>query len=99
MKTIFFKKEFLEDIRDGKKTQTIRKKNMYTTGDICSINFKKDITLKILNVKKKTLLEITNDDAQKDGFLNKEALMDKLIEIYGELDDSLQLYLISFKVV
>jgi len=97
MKTIFFKKEFLKDIDKGNKTQTIRKKSIYKKDDICSINFNSKNRIKILEVYKKSLGDITHKEAKQDGFKGIQDLFNKLIEIYPEIDLTDEFYVIKFE--
>lgn len=77
---VFFKKEFLEDILNGKKTQTIRTWSTcrLKKGDIFLINFR--LKAEVVNVSQKYFNNITVDEIKKDGFQSVEDLKNWLIE-------------------
>ena len=77
MSILFFKKEFLPLILSGKKTQTIRGKTPLKKGGKFLINFK--IPAEVIQVTSKYFSEITEEEAQRDGFFSLKHLKDWMI--------------------
>jgi len=80
---LLFKKKFLDAIRSGRKTQTIRlwKVRRMRTGQrsyIPGIGY-----IRILAVDEVALDDLTDDDAQLDGFESARALRDEIQAIYS----------------
>lgn len=81
---LLFKKKFLEAIREGRKTQTIRLwkhrrmrsgQSSYIPGVGC---------IQVASVEQVELVDLTEEDAQRDGFESAEALRAEIAAIYGE---------------
>ncbi|MDO4571266.1 MAG: ASCH domain-containing protein [Planctomycetia bacterium] len=79
-----FKKKFLDDIRNGKKTQTLRfwKHNRLRPGQKSFIPGVGAILID--RVDQVVFEELTNEDALLDGFSSLGALREELRQIYGE---------------
>ena len=106
MKIIKFKQEFLESIRDGSKTQTMRMPSSRIDvheNDIVIALFPngEEVTLKINKVGYKAFKSITDADAKREGFHNKEELQKCLKDIYSEyrIEDFMRFYYYRFEVV
>ena len=77
MKIIKFKQEFLESIRDGSKTQTMRMSSsridvQENDNVIALFPNGEELTLKINKVGYKAFKSITDADAKREGFNDKE---------------------------
>ena len=96
---LLFKKKFLEAIRQGTKTQTIRlwKHRMMRDGQrsyVPGIG-----AIRIVSVESVELDQLTDADAKPDGFESAEALRQELNGIYGEkLAAGYQAYRVKFRV-
>lgn len=97
---LLFKKKFLDDIRSGKKTQTIRlwKFRHMRSGQRSYIPGVGPIH--VTSVEPVEIDELTDADAQPDGFLSAAELQNELRTIYGpRLLDSHQAFRIVFERV
>lgn len=96
---LLFKKKFLDAIRSGQKTQTIRlwKHRMMKAGQR---SYTPGIgAMRILGVEQVEIDALTDADAQPDGFADAESLRRELREIYGEkLAAGYQAYRVTFEV-
>jgi hypothetical protein len=96
---LLFKKKFLDAIRAGEKTQTIRlwKRRIMRGGQrsyIPGIG-----AIRILAVEQVAVDELTDADAVPDGFADAESLKAELRDIYGEkLAEGYQAYRVTFAV-
>ena len=96
---LLFKKKFLEPIRQGTKTQTIRlwKHRMMRTGQrsyIPGIG-----AIHVTSVEAVEIDHLTDADALPDGFANAEALRHELQNIYGsKLAAGYQAFRVCFQV-
>jgi len=95
MKTIFFKKHWIEKIKDGSKITTIRSKSMYKSGDICSINFKSPL-IEIDSVSHRAFNSFSDEEISADGFDSVDAFYKALKEYYPELDYNFKVFHITF---
>ena len=102
-KLLKFNKEYYEPIRNGTKTQTLRKSNKkLKEGDIVRPVFQNmmtDWSLQITNTGYKQFKYLDKDDAKREGYDNLEDLKKDLLKIYPRLDDFDRLYYYQFKVV
>ncbi len=96
MKHLEFSGEYRELIISGKKRVTIRKRVNLKVGDEVYVHCGGEIIgkAKILEVEKKRVDELTDDDAKLDGFKNKDELIKELKRIYG---DSAEFYVVKFE--
>ena len=95
---LLFKKKFLDDIRRGAKTQTIRlwKYRMMRTGQRSYIPGIGPI--RITNVEPVEIDSLTDADAVPDGFPTAAALQHELRSIYAEkLAEGHQAYRVVFE--
>ncbi|MGI9456277.1 MAG: ASCH domain-containing protein [Aeoliella sp.] len=96
---LLFKKKFLDAIRSGEKTQTIRlwKHRMMRSGQRSYIPGIGPIH--ILTVDQVKIDALTDDDAVPDGFPDAESLRKELQTIYGEkLAAGHQTFRVTFKI-
>lgn len=96
---LLFKKKFLDAIRRGEKTQTIRlwKHRMMRTGQRSYIPGVGPIHIK--QVEQVEVAELTDADALPDGFADAQSLRRELHDIYGEkLAAGYQAYRVRFAV-
>jgi hypothetical protein len=97
---LLFKRKFLDDIRSGAKTQTIRlwKHRMMRSGQRSYIPGVGPI--RITTVEPVEIDALTDADAVPDGFPTAAALKKELRTIYGEkLQNGHQAYRVIFKRV
>lgn len=93
-----FKRKFLDAIRSGEKTQTIRlwKHRMMREGQRSYIPGVGGIRITV--VESVQLDELTDTDAEPDGFTNADALKAELRSIYGDrLDAGYQTFRVAFE--
>jgi len=94
---LLFKKKFLDDIRSGTKTQTIRlwKHRMMRAGQRSYIPGVGPIRITV--VEQVEVDALTDADAIPDGFQSAAALQHELRSIYGEqLNNGHQAYRVVF---
>ncbi|MCH8922739.1 MAG: ASCH domain-containing protein [Planctomycetes bacterium] len=97
---LLFKKKFLDAIRSGEKTQTIRlwKHRMMRDGQrsyIPGVGY-----IRIALVQTVELDDLDEDDAHRDGFASAEALRNELQQLYREkLAAGHQAYRVTFRVL
>lgn len=96
---LLFKKKFLEAIRQGEKTQTIRlwKQARLKAGQrsyIPGVGY-----IRIVSVQRVELSELTDADARPDGFATADALRNEIKAIYAQSADGGQkAYRICFRL-
>jgi len=97
---LLFKKKFLPAIREGTKTQTIRlwKHRRMRTGQrsyIPGVGY-----IHVALVERVALETLTADDAARDGFDSRQALLKELEALYAEqLAAGYQAYRIRFELL
>ncbi len=107
---LLIKDEFISPILNGEKITTIRKGERFISGrnlifvPLCDNN-NYDYTIgddsieaTITRTSYKTLYEITNKDAELDGFQDKRELEEVLYSIYPDIDDETIFTIIQFEV-
>jgi hypothetical protein len=96
---LLFKKKFLEQIRQGEKTQTIRiwphrKMRVGQRSYIPGAGY-----IAIEAVEPVELEELTDLDAQRDGFSNRRELCDEIARLYpAGLTDGRRAYRVRFRL-
>ncbi len=94
---LLFKRKFLDAIRSGEKTQTIRlwKHRMMKSGQrsyIPGIGY-----IRVTVVEAVEIDHLTDADAHPDGFATAEALREELNSIYGDkLEAGYQAFRVAF---
>lgn len=99
-KLLNFKKEYKDKLISGRKRSTIRLRTNLKEGDeveIFSGGFKIGVA-RIVSVRSKSISELTDEDARKDGFRNKHELLKALRKHYGELKSDERVHIIGFEV-
>ncbi len=103
MKKLVFKLDYAGKILSGEKTTTIRLQSHLKEGDIVEVyvghvRVGRAIIRKVI---KKKLTELTDDDAQKDGFRCKDDLIKALSRIYGRsvIESNPDVYIIEFNLL
>ncbi|MCE9607841.1 MAG: ASCH domain-containing protein [Planctomycetia bacterium] len=97
---LLFKKKFLDSIRDGSKTQTVRlwKFCRFRAGQrsyIPGIGY-----IRITQIDPVCLEELTEEDARLDGFLSAEALLTEIRTLYAErLDQGYRAFRLRFHLL
>jgi hypothetical protein len=97
---LLFKKHFLEAIRTGEKTQTIRlwKYRRMKAGQKSYIPGAGYI--RVLTVDEVPLEDLTEEDARRDGFESADALRREFQQLYPErLAAGYKAYRVAFQVV
>ena len=95
---LLFKKKFLDAIRSGEKTQTVRlwKACRFRNGQrsyIPGVGY-----IRILDVARVRLEELTDEDARLDGFPSAEALLAEIRTLYADrLNAGFQAYRLRFR--
>jgi hypothetical protein len=95
---LLFKKKFLDAIRSGEKTQTVRlwKACRFRSGQrsyIPGVGY-----IRILDVARVQLDELTDDDARLDGFPSAESLLAEIRTLYADrLSAGFQAYRLRFR--
>jgi hypothetical protein len=97
---LLFKKKYLDAIRSGQKTQTIRlwqhcRMRSGQRSYIPGAGY-----IRVMSVEPVELANLTNDDAALDGFTSCDALQTELAELYAaEFAAGYRAYLIRFEVL
>lgn len=95
---LLFKRKFLDAIRSGEKTQTIRlwKHRMMRSGQRSYIPGVGRVQITL--VEAVAIEELTDADARPDGFETAESLRQELQTIYGEkLSEGYQAFRVTFE--
>ena len=101
-KRINFDSEYVEAIIEGKKITTIRKGiKRYPVGRIVelTVDNKPFAKARVDKVVVKRVRELTDEDAKKDGFDNRDELIEALKRIYGSIKDSEFVTIVHFTLV
>ncbi|MHC1601322.1 MAG: ASCH domain-containing protein [Candidatus Nezhaarchaeales archaeon] len=100
MKRLNFSKEYKGKIKKGVKRQTIRLSTSLKEGDEVKIVAGGEVlgTAKITKVERKTLEELTDEDAKKDGFEDLSQLVKALRRHYGRIGGKSKVCIISFEM-
>ncbi|RJX16139.1 ASCH domain-containing protein [Candidatus Bathyarchaeota archaeon] len=99
-KPLNFTKEYMNKILSGEKTSTIRLKTNLKVGEKVQIivGGEKLGEAKIVSIKRKNILSLTDEDAKKDGFKNKKELLKALRKHYGKISPNTNVYIVGFKL-
>ncbi len=101
-KKLIFKQMYGPDILEGRKTSTIRLYSPVKKGDVVEIRAGKVRigTAVIEDIEVKEVRELTDEDASRDGFSNREELIKALRRIYGKrISDTTEVKLIKFRLL
>ncbi|WP_290596813.1 MULTISPECIES: ASCH domain-containing protein [unclassified Archaeoglobus] len=102
MEKINFDAEFVDRIISGEKITTVRRGiKSYPVGRIVELtaNGERFALAKVKKVVIKRLKELTEEDARRDGFESRDALLSTLKRIYGEIKDEEFVTVVHFEVV
>jgi len=104
MLTLFFKKQFITKIREGKKTQTRRlKQPRIKIGKTYNLrsSYTRVLTEKILitDIFQQYLGEISVEDIRKEGFDSLTEFINIWCEIYGNYDPEEIIWVVEFQYV
>jgi hypothetical protein len=95
---LLFKKKFLDAIRTGRKTQTVRvwKHRHVRAGQI---SYTPGVgRIRIVAIDDVLLDELDDDDARRDGFESAEQLVAEIRDLYAErLEDGYRIFRIQFE--
>lgn len=101
-KRITFKAAYAADILEGRKESTVRLNTSLKKGDVVDIiaGMVKIGTAKVESVEEKTVSQLTNEDAVRDGFENREELLKALKKIYGNrIGETTRVKVIRFRLL
>jgi len=103
-KKLRFRDEYIPLILTGRKRSTIRlEKKKFKVGDtvyLASLSTGRIFgKAKITGITKKTVAELSDEDAKRDGFKDKISLIETLKSIYGNIPEDTSVYIIEFKVI
>jgi len=98
---LMVKGEFVKDILSGKKRTTIRlgKLRVKYNELIVHGGGRPVAKVRVTNVVYKRVYELTDEDAKKDGFKNKDELLEALRRMYGDFSENDYVTIIEFEVV
>jgi len=100
---MLFKKELVEKILKGEKTQTRRLNGKYKVGNIyavCTRWYSPAVAwIKITGKRTERLGDISLEDVKKEGFNSLEEFKAFWIKIHGHWDDDLIVYVYDFELV
>jgi len=99
---INFDPEFVPKIASGSKRTTVRRGiKSYPVGRIVELttNEKPFAIARINKVVVKRVSELSDEDARLDGFENREELVRKLRQIYGEIGETEFVTVVHFELV
>ena len=107
MISLGFNNEFLNPVKEGVKTSTIRKhfngkigdKIEAYNADLGFLRCKPFGNLKITNIEYIRFDEINKEIARTEGYLHEDLLKETLYEIYDEIKPSTLLYYIQFEFI
>jgi hypothetical protein len=91
MYPIIFNTNYLNLIKTGQKTQTIRKNSEHYSkikkGDLgYATNYRTKVKIKIIKAYIKNVSKMSNLEAKLDGFKNKQELLTVIKKKYGKVD-------------
>ena len=100
MKKLNFSKDYKGKLKRGVKKQTIRLSTSLKEGDEVKIIAGGEVLgiAKITKVERKALEELTDEDAQKDGFRDVKQLIKALRRHYGRIGSKCKVCVISFEL-
>lgn len=102
MEKINFDLEYVDKIIAGEKITTVRRGiKSYPVGRIVELtaNGERFALAKVKKVVVKRVRELSEEDAMRDGFESRDALISALKKIYGEIKDEEFVTVVHFEVV
>lgn len=100
MRMLNFAKEYKEKIKEGLKRQTIRLSTSLKKGDRVKVVAGGEVlgVARITKVERKTIDELTDEDAKRDGFENVAQLVKALRRHYGKISNRKEVCVIGFEM-
>jgi len=100
LRRLNFAKEYKKKIEEGLKRQTIRLSTSLKEGDRVEVVAGGEVLgiAKITRVERKTIEELTDEDAKRDGFENLAQLFKALRKHYGKISNKKEVCLIGFEM-
>lgn len=100
MRRLNFAKEYKKKIKEGLKRQTIRLSTSLREGEKVEVVAGGEVLgiAKITRVERKTIDELTDEDAKRDGFENVAQLLKALRRHYGRISSKKEVCVIGFEI-
>jgi hypothetical protein len=100
LKRLNFAKEYKKKIKEGLKRQTIRLSTSLREGEKVEVVAGGEVLgiAKITRVERKTIDELTDEDAKRDGFENVAQLLKALRRHYGRISSKKEVCVIGFEI-
>ncbi|NHW44460.1 MAG: ASCH domain-containing protein [Candidatus Verstraetearchaeota archaeon] len=100
MRRLNFAKEYKKKIKEGLKRQTIRLSTSLREGEKVEVVAGGEVLgiAKITRVERKTIDELTDEDAKRDGFENVAQLLKALRRHYGRISNKKEVCVIGFEI-
>jgi len=103
LKKLVFKLDYAGKLLSGEKVTTIRLSTNLNPGEVVEV-YAGHVRIgraKIISVRRKKIRELTDEDAQADGYISREELLRDLSKIYGRsrLRDESEVYIIEFQML
>jgi len=100
LKRLNFAKEYKKKIKEGLKRQTIRLSTSLKEGDRVEVVVGGEVLgiAKITRVERKTIEELTDEDAKRDGFEDVAQLVKALRRHYGKVSNKKEVCVIGFEM-
>lgn len=100
MRRLNFAKEYKKKIKEGLKRQTIRLSTSLREGEKVEVVAGGEVLgiAKITRVERKTIDELTDEDAKRDGFENVAQLVKALRRHYGRISNKKEVCVIGFEM-
>jgi hypothetical protein len=100
LRRLNFAKEYKKKIKEGLKRQTIRLSTSLREGEKVEVVAGGEVLgiAKITRVERKTIDELTDEDAKRDGFENVAQLVKALRRHYGRISNKKEVCVIGFEM-
>jgi len=100
LRRLNFAKEYKEKIKKGLKRQTIRLSTSLKEGDRVEVVAGGEVLgiARITRVERKTIEELTDEDAKRDGFKSVAQLVKALRRHYGKIRNRKEVCVIGFEI-
>jgi hypothetical protein len=100
LRRLNFAKEYKKKIKEGLKRQTIRLSTSLREGEKVEVVAGGEVLgiAKITRVERKTIDELTDEDAKRDGFENVAQLLKALRRHYGRISSKKEVCVIGFEI-
>jgi hypothetical protein len=100
LRRLNFAKEYKKKIKEGLKRQTIRLSTSLREGEKVEVVAGGEVLgiAKITRVERKTIDELTDEDAKRDGFENVAQLLKALRRHYGRISNKKEVCVIGFEI-